>query len=90
MEYLLWFPKKLYQELGFFIAWYMYVLLLPVRITAITLLVLSIPGIIFLGRKKPHQAGILFATIVTALLLAALYRYPFTQGSILCQLCLGH
>lgn len=78
-EYLLWFPTKLYKELAFFIGWYMYDLMLAVRITTLALLILSIPGIVYLKRKNGWQVTILFSTIIIALLLAITHQYPFTE-----------
>lgn len=79
LDYLLWFPKKLYQELNFFIAWWFEDLLIAARITGLLLLLFSIPGLIYLKKQTGIKTLLLFAPLIIALLLAMMRQYPFAN-----------
>ncbi|HEX2684267.1 MAG TPA: hypothetical protein VHL77_10055 [Ferruginibacter sp.] len=79
LDYLLWIPKTLYQELSFFIAWWFYDLLTGARWLSLLLLIFSIPGIVYMKKSTGIKTLFLFTPLVIALLLAVLKQYPFAN-----------
>lgn len=76
-DYLLWIPETLFKELSFFLtAWMKFTVPLITSIAA-ALLILSVPGIIFLVRKYALVTVILFAPLLMAILLATARVLPF-------------
>jgi hypothetical protein len=79
MDYILWYPKKLYEEVNFFLAWWLADLLPAIRIVGLLLLLATAPGLIYLSKQKGYITLFLFAPLIAALLLAAAYQYPFAN-----------
>ena len=74
-----WILIKLNSELIFFLATWIPFVLPSIQFVSLALLILSIPGIIFLFKKHHSVVIILFAPLLTAFLLAALRILPFDQ-----------
>ncbi|MFZ1306447.1 MAG: hypothetical protein WAR80_11445 [Ferruginibacter sp.] len=75
--YLLWIPKTLFTELSFFLSAWMEYAVPSITLIAATLLILSIPGIIFLAKKYGSATLILFAPTLAAIVLATFRVLPF-------------
>ena len=79
LDYLLWFPKKLYEEFNFYTVWWFNDLLLAARMLGLLLLILSLPGILYLRKQTGIKTLLLFAPLIVALLLALFRQYPFAN-----------
>lgn len=79
MDYLVWYPVKLYDELNFFLAWWLADLLVGVRTVSFILLLLFVPGLVYLVKHQKYKTLFLFTPLIVALSLAAAYQYPFAN-----------
>ena len=75
--YLLWIPTTLFKELSFFLTAWMKYTIPAITLVAFILLILSVFGIILLGRKYGWQTLILFAPPLVAIILATARVLPF-------------
>ena len=79
LDYLLWIPKKLYEEFNFYTVWWFNDLLLAARVLGLSLLILSLPGLFYLKKQTGVKALLLFAPLIIALVLALVRQYPFAN-----------
>lgn len=76
-NYLLWIPTTLFKEFSYFLTAWMEDTVPFITLIALSLLILSMPGIIFLARKYGSAILVLFAPFVVAILLATFRVLPF-------------
>lgn len=76
-DFMLWLPQSIYRECSFFLIGWMDEYLPALRYLSLALLVLAVPGVVFLIRKSRLRSFILFVPLLTALLLAVLHLLPF-------------
>lgn len=76
-DYLLWVPKSLFKELSFFLTAWMEFSVSFIKSIAAALLILSVPGLVFLARKYALITIILFAPLTIAIILATARVLPF-------------
>ncbi len=79
LDYVLWFPNKILRELTFFNGWWFGEQIQVISILSLALLILSLPGIIYLVKKDLYKTLILFSPLLIALALAALRLMPFAN-----------
>ena len=77
IDTLTWLPLKLYDELAFFLSFWMPSVTPQIKYVALALLLLSVPGIIYLIKNYKLLTLILFSPLITAVLLAAFRILPF-------------
>jgi len=75
--YLKWIYKTLADELSYFLTFWMTDVVPPITIVSKILLLLSIPGIIFLSKKYKAATLILFSPLLVALFLSTARILPF-------------
>ena len=78
-KYVLWFPQKLLEELTFFNGWWYGGQIKPISLLSWVLLLISIPGIIYLIKKNSIKTIILFSPLIIALVLAGFRIMPFAN-----------
>lgn len=76
-EGLSWVLSGVKKELNFFLTFWMQDVYLSIKFISLALLILSIPGIIYLRKKYKWCMLILFAPLITALLLSIFRVLPF-------------
>jgi len=74
---LTWIPYTLNKELGFFLTCWMTDTMPGIKYIALALVILSLPGLIYLFNKYKSVTIILFAPLCTAILLAIFKVLPF-------------
>jgi hypothetical protein len=72
-----WILSALKKELNFFLTFWMQDVYPSIKYISLALLILSIPGIIYLGKKYKSFILILFTPLITALLLSIFRVLPF-------------
>ncbi|MCY7310934.1 MAG: hypothetical protein LH619_09155 [Chitinophagaceae bacterium] len=76
-EGLSWILSGLKKELNFFLTFWMQDVYPSIKFISVVLLILSVPGIIYLGKKYKSLVLILFTPLITALLLSIFRVLPF-------------
>lgn len=76
-EGLTWILSGLKKELNFFLTFWMQDVYPSIKFISLILLILSVPGIIYLGKKYKSLILILFTPLITALLLSIFRVLPF-------------
>jgi len=79
LNYISWFPSKLLEELTFFNGWWFGSQIKFISILSLVLVVLSIPGLIYLAKKSTYKTLILFSPLLIALFLAIFRIMPFAN-----------
>lgn len=76
-DFLLWIPVKLHKELSFSLAWFATEEIPQLKYIAWSLLILSIPGILYLRKQFGMATVMLLAPVIVALTLAIFRVLPF-------------
>lgn len=76
-DFFLWIPQRIHKELTYSLAWFSAYMLPQTGYVAWALMLLSIPGLIYLFRQNKSTTVVLFAPLVTVLLLAIFRVLPF-------------
>lgn len=76
-DFLLWIPQTIQKELTYSLAWFSAEILPQTGYISWALLLLSIPGLIYLFKKNKEATVILLSPLIAALLLAIFRVLPF-------------
>jgi hypothetical protein len=72
-----WIPYTLNKELGFFLTFWMIDTVPAIKYISLALVILSLPGLVYLFQKHKSVTIILFSPLCTAILLATFKVLPF-------------